>query len=231
MRKGFTLVELSIVLVIIGLSIGGILVGQSMMSTARLQSAARQLQEYDIAVTNFQTRYNQLPGDDRLFGTPLGNNDGLINRMVDGFIHWSAGSEKGMWKHLYDAGYEQRYSGFNLTATTSFDITSTTPNAPKFKLGKDSAIIPGVWLCPGPNCYIIANLVYAGPGLFIPGESVTTIEAAALDAKIDDGIPESGNVISSPSLLPNCLSGSQYDLSNSGNVCAVYVKMQMQSAN
>ena len=69
-KKGFTLVELSIVLVIVGLLISGILVGQSMIATARLQSAIRQLQQYDAAVTNFQTQYNQLPGDSKLF-TPI----------------------------------------------------------------------------------------------------------------------------------------------------------------
>src|SRR5688572_26961908 len=68
MRKGFTLVELSIVLVIVGLLTAGILVAQSMISTARIQSFVRQIQEFDIAVTNFKTKFNGLPGDSTAMG-------------------------------------------------------------------------------------------------------------------------------------------------------------------
>ena len=53
MKKGFTLVELSIVLVIIGLLIGGILVAQSMIHTAKIQNTVRLIQQMDTAVSNF----------------------------------------------------------------------------------------------------------------------------------------------------------------------------------
>ena len=49
-KNGFTLVELSIVLVIIGLLIGGILVAQSMIGTAKITAFTRQVQQADIAV-------------------------------------------------------------------------------------------------------------------------------------------------------------------------------------
>ena len=78
MKKGFTLVELAIVLVIIGLLIGGILVAQSMVSTTRIHSQVTQLQQLDTAIQNFQTKYNSLPGDNKYF-TPVANNDGFIN--------------------------------------------------------------------------------------------------------------------------------------------------------
>lgn len=68
-KKGFTLVELSIVLVIIGLLIGGILVAQSMIGTAKIQALTRQIGQFDAAVANFQTKFNQMPGDNTLFGT------------------------------------------------------------------------------------------------------------------------------------------------------------------
>ena len=63
MKKGFTLVELSIVLVIIGLLIGGILVGQSLINSAKINAQVRQLQQFDIATNTFKTKFKQIPGD------------------------------------------------------------------------------------------------------------------------------------------------------------------------
>src|SRR5476649_103906 len=75
MKRGFTLVELSIVLVIIGLLIGGILVAQSMTETARIVAVAAQIQQFDAGVESFKAKYNALPGDAQQFG---GNGDGLV---------------------------------------------------------------------------------------------------------------------------------------------------------
>lgn len=78
MRKGFTLVELSIVLVIVGLLIGGILVGQSLIDSARVNRLASDLGQYEIAVIQFNDRFKQLPGDSEYFSPP-GAPDGILN--------------------------------------------------------------------------------------------------------------------------------------------------------
>jgi prepilin-type N-terminal cleavage/methylation domain-containing protein len=78
---GFTLIELSIVLVIVGLLIGGILVAKSMIASAKLNAFVRQIQQYDIAMDNFKIKYNGIPGDSSLFNsvgyTPYKNNNRL----------------------------------------------------------------------------------------------------------------------------------------------------------
>ena len=63
MRSGFSLVELSIVLVILGLLTGGILAGQSLIRAAELRAGTAQYQKYIAAVHTFRDKYFQIPGD------------------------------------------------------------------------------------------------------------------------------------------------------------------------
>jgi prepilin-type N-terminal cleavage/methylation domain-containing protein len=60
---GFTLIELSIVLVIIGLIVGGVLVGQDLIKYAQIRATITQIEKLNTAVNTFQLKYNALPGD------------------------------------------------------------------------------------------------------------------------------------------------------------------------
>lgn len=61
--SGFTLIELSIVLVIIGLIIGGILVGQDLIRNAEVRATIDEIEKYKTAIQTFRLKYNALPGD------------------------------------------------------------------------------------------------------------------------------------------------------------------------
>src|SRR5271155_2823005 len=62
-QHGFTLIELSIVLVIIGLIVGGVLVGQDLIRAAEVRATIAQIEKYNTAVNTFRGKYNALPGD------------------------------------------------------------------------------------------------------------------------------------------------------------------------
>src|SRR5262245_65778267 len=64
-QKGFTLVEIAIVLVIIGLLLGGILKGQEMITQAKIKNVIADITGVSAAMYGYQDRYRALPGDDR----------------------------------------------------------------------------------------------------------------------------------------------------------------------
>ncbi|GAA0597519.1 prepilin-type N-terminal cleavage/methylation domain-containing protein [Caenispirillum bisanense] len=99
-QKGFTLIELSIVLVIIGLLVGGVIKGQELIKGSRQNNMMNAIQGYTAAVSNYQGTYRALPGDDsgaqtRWTGTGAnGNGNGLI----------SAAERQTFWAHMRAAG-------------------------------------------------------------------------------------------------------------------------------
>lgn len=190
MKNGFTLVELSIVLVIIGLLIGGILVGQSLIDSTKINQAVRQIQQYDIAVSQFQNKFRQLPGDSNLF-TLAGNNDGDF---APGDIIAGAGvpecgasicrESMSFWKHLSDANILQENYTIN-----SDGLCSEAGNCPSL-LGANLSVSSFSFI---DSPAIIRNF-------YVPPSStdvVLGVEALAIDSKIDDGDSESGDIRSS----------------------------------
>lgn len=108
-QTGFTLIEISIVLVIIGLLAGGILKGQQMIENAKYKSFVKEIDAYRTAVTTFQDMYRALPGDytkvDKLpgYATTLSTWKGNGNGVIDGTANASAESAYAIC-HLILAG-------------------------------------------------------------------------------------------------------------------------------
>ena len=63
-QSGFTLVEIAIVLVVIGLLLGGVLKGQELIESSKIKSMAKDLNGFSALITTYQDRYRSLPGDD-----------------------------------------------------------------------------------------------------------------------------------------------------------------------
>lgn len=212
---GFSLVELSIVLVILGLLTGGILAGQSLIRAAELRSVASESSRYVTAMGAFRDKYLALPGDissatNFANMTEQGNANGLIT------ANTVAGSNEiyTFWENLAGAGLiEGTYSTVAYSATSS--VAGTTN--PRSKLGQANWNIGGLgsiatngatyavqatpinytgfWAANYGNALILgagtdAYSNAAGAGVMKPEE------AWNIDTKIDDGRPSQGTVLS-----------------------------------
>jgi len=190
MQKGFTLIEMSIVLVIVGLIIGGILAGEDILENSKRISIVSQLQKYKSAYESFKEKYYSPPGDmsdaESAWGASKTNNgdgDGLIT---------SSGSEDYLaWQHLALAGFINGYYSGALTAITNVNIGVDIPEAPYTKTGyrmiRDEAKI-----------LFKTNSVQFGryrSGSDMDNGALTPKQALNIDEKIDDRNPSEGQLI------------------------------------
>jgi prepilin-type N-terminal cleavage/methylation domain-containing protein len=182
-QKGFTLVELAIVLMIIGLLIGGILKGQELIENARIISLARQIQSYNAAFITFQDSYGALPGDILNPGTRIpncgatpatiscnasGNNNGKLD-----YVSGSSLEYYNFWHHLFKA---------NMISGIDTSLVDLIP--PKQAAGQGRMNATGYY----DTSDILLNLYGDDMG------SLSGSQAARLDRKIDDGKPRSGDM-------------------------------------
>jgi prepilin-type N-terminal cleavage/methylation domain-containing protein len=182
LSKGFTLIEIAIVLVIIGLLLGGVLKGQELITGARVRNLISQQDGIKAAFFGFQDRFRALPGDYATAATNInnvsqnGNGNGRIenNAAAPAFVH----EELLAWNHLTAAGFLN--GSFTVT---SGDTTATDANNPKNPYSVYIQIIYdnvyGTGTPPAKH-----NLK---TGSQVPVEII-----AEVDRKIDDGLPYAG---------------------------------------
>jgi prepilin-type N-terminal cleavage/methylation domain-containing protein len=107
-QAGFTLIEIAIVLVIIGLLLGGILKGQELINSARVKNLASDFRNIPVFIYGYQDKFRALPGDDvaavtHLGGTPgVGDGDGVIENAWDSTDNTH--ESRLFWQHVRMAG-------------------------------------------------------------------------------------------------------------------------------
>ncbi len=211
-KSGFTLIELSIVLVIIGLIVGGVLVGQDLIKAASIRATVSQIEKYSTAVNTFRGKYNGIPGDiangDDFFASITndgesnqGDGDGLVESVSDSSNTLCSteicisGESSIFWYMLSQANLIPE----SITTTNYEAITLTVGDSviPQAKVGRGARV--AVQAVSGVNYFAIANFgsaaLTAGSETYTAGMAV--VDAYQFDSKLDDGVPNRGSVISS----------------------------------
>jgi prepilin-type N-terminal cleavage/methylation domain-containing protein len=255
-QRGFTLIEITIVLVIIGLLIGGILAAQSMIRTARNQKLLQTMQQYMVAARNFKTAYNYWPGDKPgpEFGCAGNGNDvvefhssGPQNCIIGGQPNYEGSN---FFVQLSLANFIPATLSYNTTIDPSLLFVPGV-NVPA-GMEKNSMFVVqstlGLWnndvvanarclgFCDartaGETASGVSYLFYtAAQGASYPSDTrhlvniLKPAEAYYSDMKIDDGMPNSGNVIGS---LGGQLQGEPFDTSCAMGTGNPYMTEQFQ---
>ncbi len=192
-HTGFTLIEITIVLLIISLLAGGILAGRELINSARVRNLEITLNNIEAAYYAFIERYRQIPGDmtktdaQTLIGDGSIDAGGNSNGKLDSGDYKEAAAA---WVHLSSAGFlKGRYEGNDTTLSAddyqSPSVAPTNPFSGYLLLGRshDYSTTAGA---PASS-----NAVRLG---LILGANLPVRIALELDAKIDDGKPLTGKL-------------------------------------
>lgn len=178
-QSGFTLVEIAIVLVIVGLLLGAVLKGQELIFNTRVKSTFSMSRELTAAISAYQDRYRALPGDDGQAATRFpaaatlptnGDSNGVIQRQTS---PCAAGVQAGENCQIF---YHLRLGGF---------ISGTGSESPKTAWSSDVEVSQ-------MNSFISGAA--ASPGMALNPNGITHKIMSAIDTSFDDGTPATGSV-------------------------------------
>lgn len=202
-RHGFTLLEMSIVLVIIALLAAGVVIGQDLMRIALITRVASEANSMRTALTLFKDKYREWPGDSALatqyFGAATQNGDGNDHIFAD---NAGGGEHLRVWQHLAMAGLlNGEYTG--LPGLPCPYVPGR--NIPAAAYGEDGGYV--LWDNAGAPLmiddrhteakYLVlgARLADTACSWAMVGGLLRPWEGRSLDQKMDDGVASGGSVM------------------------------------
>ncbi len=227
-EKGFTLVELAIVMVIIGLLIGGILKGQEMIANAQVTSTIANIKGVDAAASTFRDIYSAMPGD---MNNAVARVPGCVAPCFDG--NGNASLETVPLVATPDAeaaNFFRHLGGADLL--TGADVTAVADTYLQMN-------IPGTQIVPGTQVGAALGNATAGTarsgiwlGLVASGATgnaiaLSPLQAGRIDRKMDDGVAIRGGVISSGSATACSDAAGAYIENRSAIGCALAIRIQL----
>lgn len=239
-NSGFTLIELSIVLVIIGLLVSSILVGKELIASSTISAQITQIRNYQASSDTFRSKYDSIPGDfpkasDFGFVGDDGNGNGILEDTEGGTSTSTiaTGEVTRFWQHLSEADMsDSQYDG----AQTEGEVGTTYPAA---KMGRGGISV--YHDSDGFNVLHIGVTDSLGGTDYTHANSLRPEEAYSIDKKMDDGFPEGGLIrakggtspdgdpTEAASGLASCVNSSEdpheYSLSESNILCQISIRM------
>ncbi len=222
-ERGFTLIELSIVLVVIGLIVGGVLVGQNLIKAAEVRATITQVEKFNTAANTFFSKYGYLPGDIPAGpaaqfgfiarGTQRAQGDG--NGVIEGWDQSSGGwgvEECGgetvtFWvdlsaAHLIDGNFSTANETVGACTATGTAVASYFPAARigggnyiyVYSGGKLLGSSGFVWQSTGVNYFGLSAVSSIAQFTTTSNPGMSVATAYSIDKKMDDGLPQSGKV-------------------------------------
>lgn len=209
MRRGFTLIELSIVLVIIALIVAGVMTGRDLIHSSRVRATVSQFQEYDAAVNTFRMKYNCIPGDcptAEQMNLGVAGDWGANGDGSGGIIYETENTN--FWYHLDQAGLLKSPRKLTFDSPKPATITAsvnTPPTVAEFRTSANSTrggragwiVLGGTDLLDdsfagAPHHFVIAAGTFQSA--VNASATVMPLDAYNMDQKIDDSLPLSGKV-------------------------------------
>lgn len=199
-QSGFTLIEIAIVLVIIGLLLGGILKGQELINSARVKNLATDFRNIPLFIYGYQDKFRVLPGDDPQANTHVGttgitpasgNGNGVING--NWFSTTAADESILFWQHV-------RLAGLAPGLTT---IPATLPGDynPKNASGGMIGIQSGT-TAVADTPIVGANGNAIGGAYIICSTGILGKFVKQLDIQMDDSDTAAGSMMATPTTNP-----------------------------
>ena len=240
MRKfHFTLIELILLLVVLGIIFGVFLSFGDKVQLSEVQAIISSVRKYDVATDSFLEKYGELPGDlkkTQILGITQNNTDGNQNGILEDLdgvtfrrknsIRKASGEITNFWLHLSKSGFlNDRFDG---RADGSARLDFTIPRVGNSHYGIT------VFGYKNQNYYQVGFVGASKTNILMSDKSLKTSIAFNVDKKTDDGSPREGNIVAVSgakfvngykNVKANCVDANGYNLKHKGRACQLRIKM------